>query len=61
MENFSACPFSHFASYGLALRERKVFALKAPDIGQLFHAALSKIALTLQEQAKSWGLLSAEE
>lgn len=61
MEKFSACPFSHFASYGLALRERKVFALKAPDIGQLFHAALSKIALTLQEQGKSWGLLSEEE
>jgi ATP-dependent helicase/nuclease subunit B len=61
MEKFSACPFSHFASYGLGLRERKVFALKAPDIGQLFHAALSKIALILQEQGKSWGLLSEEE
>lgn len=61
MEKFSACPFSHFASYGLGLKERKVFALRAPDIGQLFHAALSKVALTLQSQGRSWGLLSEEE
>ncbi|GAA0135948.1 helicase-exonuclease AddAB subunit AddB [Paenibacillus sp. YSY-4.3] len=61
MEKFSACPFSHFASHGLKLKERQVYRLKAPDIGQLFHAALSSMALTFREQNRSWGSLSPEQ
>lgn len=40
MERFVACPFQHFAANGLRLRERRLFRVDAPDIGQLFHAAL---------------------
>ncbi|WP_123039804.1 helicase-exonuclease AddAB subunit AddB [Cohnella candidum] len=40
MERFVACPFRHFASHGLRLRERRLYRVDAPDIGQLFHAAL---------------------
>lgn len=40
MERFVACPFRHFASHGLKLRERMLYRVEAPDIGQLFHAAL---------------------
>lgn len=61
MERFVACPFSHFASHGLKLRERQLYRLQAPDIGQLFHAALTQMALRLQEQKRSWGSLTAEE
>lgn len=61
MEKFSACPFSHFASHGLKLKERQLYRLKAPDIGQLFHAALSQMAITFKEQNRSWGSLTAEE
>lgn len=61
MEKFSACPFSHFASHGLKLKERQIYRLKAPDIGQLFHAALSSMALTFKEQNRSWGSLSPEQ
>lgn len=61
MERFVACPFSHFASHGLKLRERQLYRLKAPDIGQLFHAALSEMAVRLKEQNRSWGSLTAEE
>lgn len=61
MERFSACPFSHFASHGLKLRERQIYRLKAPDIGQLFHAALSSMALTFKEQNRSWGSLTPEQ
>lgn len=59
MERFVACPFSQFASYGLRLEERRVYRLEAPDIGQLFHAALSNIALQLQKDRMDWGELSA--
>ncbi|RCX22760.1 DNA helicase/exodeoxyribonuclease V subunit B [Fontibacillus phaseoli] len=61
MEKFSACPFSHFASHGLKLKERQLYRLKAPDIGQLFHAALSQMAVTFKEQNRSWGSLTPEE
>ncbi|MFE0556200.1 helicase-exonuclease AddAB subunit AddB [Paenibacillus sp. NPDC058910] len=61
MERFVACPFSHFASHGLKLRERQLYRLQAPDIGQLFHAALSSMAMKFQSQHRSWGDLTAEE
>lgn len=61
MEKFSACPFAHFASHGLKLKERQLYRLKAPDIGQLFHAALSAMAVTFKAQNRSWGSLTPEE
>lgn len=61
MERFAACPFAHFSSYGLRLKERRIFALEAPDIGQLFHAALSEFVRTLQKDGLDWGALSSEE
>ncbi|WP_211745498.1 helicase-exonuclease AddAB subunit AddB [Paenibacillus sp. Marseille-Q4541] len=61
MERFAMCPFSHFASHGLKLRERQVYRLKAPDIGQLFHAALSKMASRLKEHNRNWASLTKEE
>ncbi|WP_025702856.1 PD-(D/E)XK nuclease family protein, partial [Paenibacillus forsythiae] len=61
MERFVACPFSHFASYGLRLKERQLYKLQAPDIGQLFHAALSNMALKLRGEGRSWGALTPEE
>ena len=54
MELFHSCPFSHFAQHGLKLRERQVFRLEAPDIGELFHAALKYIAETVMVQKISW-------
>ncbi|PZD93947.1 helicase-exonuclease AddAB subunit AddB [Paenibacillus sambharensis] len=47
MERFVACPFQHFVSHGLRLQERRLYRLEAPDIGQLFHAALSRLAQAL--------------
>lgn len=61
MEKFASCPFSHFASHGLKLRERQLYRLKAPDIGQLFHAALSSMAMTLKDKQISWGSLTPEQ
>lgn len=40
MERFVTCPFRHFAAHGLRLKERRLYRVDAPDIGQLFHAAL---------------------
>lgn len=61
MERFAACRFSHFAAYGLRLKERKLFRLAAPDVGQLFHGALSLIGRQLMGQGRTWGMLTEEE
>ncbi|CAM4519682.1 ATP-dependent helicase/nuclease subunit B [Paenibacillus endophyticus] len=58
MERFVSCPFQHFAIHGLKLRERKLYRLDAPDVGQLFHAALSKLATNL---GGGWGKASEAE
>ncbi|ERI07342.1 helicase-exonuclease AddAB subunit AddB [Aneurinibacillus aneurinilyticus] len=61
MERFQACPFSHFASYGLKLRERELYRLEAPDIGQLFHAALKLVGEHMEKKQVEWGALEAEQ
>ncbi len=61
MELYNACPFAQFANYGLKLKERQVYRLEAPDIGQFFHAALKGMTEQLMKDKKSWRDLSLEE
>lgn len=61
MELYNGCAFSHFAQHGLKLRERQVFRLEAPDIGELFHAALKHISDLVNEQKISWSELSKQQ
>lgn len=44
LESFAQCPFQHFARYGLRLAERPVQQVEAPELGLLYHAALSTFA-----------------
>ena len=60
MELFHSCQFSHFAQHGLKLRERQIFRLEAPDIGELFHSALKYIAETVMDSQLSWSDLTKE-
>jgi ATP-dependent helicase/nuclease subunit B len=61
MELYNGCAFSHFAQHGLKLRERQVFRLEAPDIGELFHAALKYISDFVNEQRLSWASLTKKK
>ena len=58
MELFHGCPFSHFANHGLKLRERDIYRLEAPDIGDMFHAALKWISEEIDRSGLSWKQLS---
>ncbi|PLR87365.1 helicase-exonuclease AddAB subunit AddB [Bacillus sp. V33-4] len=58
MEMFNSCPFSHFAQHGLKLRDRKIFRLEAPDIGDLFHAALKHISEAVNARNLSWSSMT---
>lgn len=60
-ESFRACPFKHFARYGLNLKERPVFRLQAPDLGQFLHAALKKFGERMQTERREWGSIAVEE
>ncbi|KKK36434.1 ATP-dependent helicase [Mesobacillus campisalis] len=58
MELFNSCAFSHYVQHGLRLRDRQIFRLEAPDIGDLFHAALKYIAETVMRENLSWASLT---
>lgn len=60
-EAFQACPFKHFAQYGLSLKERAVFRLQAPDWGQFLHAALKDFGDRMQEAGRDWGSVDEQE
>jgi len=61
IERFRACPFAHFLSQGLRLRERVEYKLDAPDLGQFFHAALKLFGERVKSKKLTWGQLSDEE
>jgi ATP-dependent helicase/nuclease subunit B len=54
MERYAACPFAHFAQYGLELAERKEYRLSAPDLGRFFHQALETMFLDLKRNRREW-------
>lgn len=60
-ESFRACPFRHFSQYGLSLKERAVFRLNAPDLGQFLHAALKNFGEKMQSEGRDWGSVADSE
>lgn len=61
METFHSCAFSHFVRHGLKLRDRLVYRLEAPDIGDLFHGALKWIAEEVEKRGMKWPELTPEQ
>ncbi|MFA7467921.1 MAG: helicase-exonuclease AddAB subunit AddB, partial [Desulfotomaculaceae bacterium] len=61
LEKYYSCAYAHYLAYGLRLRERDVFRLEAPDMGQFFHAALKMFAQRLVDRGIDWGVLSTEQ
>lgn len=61
LEKFSRCPFSHYLSHGLKLRERGLFKLAAPDLGQFFHAALKLFADRTKEKSLDWADINNQQ
>lgn len=61
LEKYRSCPFAHFASYGLRLEERDIYRLEYPDIGQLYHASLSRLLESVREKGLDLGQMSGEQ
>ncbi len=60
LERYAGCPFSHFASAGLALEPRPRRQLKAPQIGTYYHAVLSVFARGLAAEGLDLSALDEE-
>jgi ATP-dependent helicase/nuclease subunit B len=61
MELFNSCAFTHFVQHGLKLRERQIYRLEAPDIGELFHAAIKHISDIVNDRKISWAHLTKQQ
>ncbi|KAB2952718.1 helicase-exonuclease AddAB subunit AddB [Heliorestis acidaminivorans] len=61
IEQFTACPFSQFLSHGLRLKDRALFRLQAPDLGQFFHEALKSLGEEVKEKKIDWAKLSDDD
>lgn len=61
LERFAACPFSYFAEYGLKAEERRLYQLRTPDLGILFHSVLETFSRQLENEGISWQSLTQEE
>ena len=42
LESYFACPFKHFADYGLRLKDRELSDMKALDVGDILHLVCEK-------------------
>jgi len=49
LECFAACPFRHFARYGLGLEERRRFRLEKVELGVFYHAVLRDLYRRLSD------------
>jgi len=61
IERYYRCPFQHFVTYGLRPSERKVYELKSPDVGSIFHESVESFTKKIAESGKDWHKLSKEE
>lgn len=53
-EQYAACAFAHYATYGLELKERQEYHLAVPDIGNLFHNAIELFSRKMSESEFNW-------
>ncbi|MDO4321983.1 MAG: exodeoxyribonuclease V subunit gamma [Lachnospiraceae bacterium] len=61
LEQFAACAFAHFASYGLRLSQRELYGVKAADLGIIFHRAMELFSRRLQKDGIDWREMAQEE
>ena len=54
LEKYAACAFAHFMEFGLQIRDRDQYELKAADMGTVMHEALEKFSKKLQENGETW-------
>ncbi|WP_139492722.1 PD-(D/E)XK nuclease family protein [Brevibacillus dissolubilis] len=60
LERFQACPFQHFSSHGLRLKQRQTHKLERFDVGELFHQSLKLAVERMRQNHLDWSGLTEE-
>lgn len=50
LEKYFACPFEHFANYGLKLRDRELSNMRALDVGDILHEVAERFVKFYQKR-----------
>jgi len=58
LATFAACPYQHFARYGLELRTRRQFKLEPLDLGNFYHAALDALHKRLADEGQNFATVA---
>ena len=61
IETFAACPFKHFARYGLRLREREDDDVTAIDLGNVYHGILEQLVRQIVQSRADWSSISESQ
>lgn len=61
LEQYAACAYAHFLSYGLKLSKRLEYQFAAVDMGNLFHQALETFSNKLKQNHLDWFEISKQE
>ena len=61
LETFSSCPFCYFSRYSLKAKPRKVYEIRTPDLGSLYHAVLEKITEMMRDRGLKWQSIDENE
>ena len=54
LERFAACAYAHFLQFGLKLSERQTSSFESVDMGNIYHAALQRYSLKLEDSPYDW-------
>ena len=54
LQQYSECPYKHFLTYGLKLREQEIFEIATSDFGNVFHETLELYGRALKEEGLGW-------
>lgn len=54
LEKFASCPYAHFLSYGLGLKERELHEFEAVDLGNIFHEAMELYSEKMKASGQDW-------
>lgn len=61
MENYAACAYAHFLTYGLELKKRREYELDLSDMGNLFHRSIDLFFRDIKEQGKDFRNIGESE
>lgn len=54
LERFAACAYAHFMNYGIGLKERQIGEFAPVDMGSMFHDALERYSMKMEEAGYHW-------